>query len=198
MKTGNRILSGFGTTVFERVNRLAAEHGSVNLGQGAPDEDGAPQVIAAAARALQEGGAANQYPPLAGLPSLRRAIADHDRRFRGIEADPDGEILVTVGATEALASALLGLIEPGDEVVLIEPLYDSCLPIVLRGGGVPKLVRMEPPSWELPRDALEAAFSDRTKLLVLNSPHNPSGKVFSRDELSSRPPEMCRIRDWLS
>ncbi len=184
MKPGNTVLSSFGTTVFQRVNSLAAEHGALNLGQGAPDEDGPPDVVEAAVRALQEGGDANQYPPLLGLSELRRAIARHDARFYGLDLDLDGEVLVTSGATEALASCFLGLIEPGDEVVLIEPLYDSYLPMVLRSGGVPKPVRMEPPGWDLPREALAAAFSERTKLIVLNSPHNPAGKVFDADELA--------------
>ena len=184
MKPGNTVLSGFGTTVFARVSALAAEYGAINLGQGFPDEDGAPAVVEAAAEAMKAGGTANQYPPLMGLPELCRAVATHDARFYGLDFDPDREVLITSGATEALASALLGLIEPGDEVVLIEPLYDSYLPIVLRGGGVPKLVRLESPSWELPRDALEAAFSERTKLIVLNSPQNPAGKVFDADELA--------------
>ncbi|MEO5336481.1 MAG: aminotransferase [Magnetospirillum sp. WYHS-4] len=183
MKAGNAFLSGLGTTVFTRMSALAAEHGSVNLGQGFPDEDGAPDVVEAAARALLEGGTANQYPPMAGLPALRQAVAAHDARFYGIDADWKTEVLVTSGATEALADCLFGLIEAGDEVVLIEPLYDSYLPIVRLAGGVPRLVRLEPPLWELPRKALAAAFSDKTKLVVLNTPHNPSGKVFTRDEL---------------
>jgi aspartate/methionine/tyrosine aminotransferase len=118
-----------------------------------------------------------------GVPELRQAVAEHNRRFYGLEVDWRTEVMVTSGATEALADCFLGLIEPGDEVVLIEPLYDSYLPMVRRAGGVPKLVRIEPPDWTLPRAALEAAFSPRTKLIVLNSPHNPAGKVFDTDEL---------------
>jgi aspartate/methionine/tyrosine aminotransferase len=183
MKSGNGILSGLGTTVFTRMSALAAEHGAVNLGQGFPDEDGAPDVVEMAAEALKAGGTANQYPPMAGLPELRRAVAAHDARFYGLDVDWRNEVLVTSGATEALADCLFGLIEPGDEVVLIEPLYDSYLPIVRRAGGVPRLVRLEPPAWELPRDALAAAFSDATKLILLNTPQNPAGKVFTREEL---------------
>jgi aspartate/methionine/tyrosine aminotransferase len=119
-----------------------------------------------------------------GLPELRQAVARHNRRFYGLEVDWQSEVMVTSGATEALADCFLGLIEPGDEVVLIEPLYDSYLPMVRRAGGVPKLVRIEPPDWTLPRAQLEAAFSARTKLIVLNSPHNPAGKVFDTDELA--------------
>lgn len=184
MKPGNAILSSFGTTVFQRVNTLAAEHDAINLGQGAPDEDGPADVVEAAVRALTAGGTCNQYPPLLGLPELRHAIAVHDKRFYGLDVNPDTEVLVTAGATEALSSSIMGLLEPGDEVVLIEPLYDSYLPMVLRAGGVPKLVRMEPPEWDLPRETLAQAFSPRTKLIILNSPHNPSGKVFNADELA--------------
>jgi aspartate/methionine/tyrosine aminotransferase len=119
------------------------------------------------------------------VPELRRAVADHGRRFYGLTVDPATEVLVTSGATEALASCLLALIEPGDDVVLIEPLYDSYLPIVRRAGGVPRIVRLEPPHWRLPLDQLAAAFTDKTKLIVLNSPMNPIGKVFDRDELSA-------------
>ena len=181
MKPANSILSAYGTTVFTRMSALAAEHGAINLGQGFPDEDGAPEILEKAAQALLEG--PNQYPPMMGLPELRQAVAEHNRRFHGLEVDWRDEVMVTSGATEALADCLLGLIEPGDEVVLIEPLYDSYLPMVRRAGGVPRLVRMEPPHWELPRDKLAAAFSERTKLIVLNSPHNPAGKVFDAEEL---------------
>lgn len=172
--------------------RLAREHGAINLGQGAPDEDGPRDVIEAAARALTEH--SNQYPPLLGVPELRRALADHDRRFYGFEADPDSEVLITLGATEALACAMFALIEPGDEAVLFEPLYDSYLPILKRAGGVPKLVRLEPPDWRIPREALEAAFSPRTKFVLLNTPMNPASKVFGEDELRLIA-ELCRKHD---
>jgi len=178
---GNSILSAYGVTVFDRMSALAAEHGAINLGQGFPDEDGPSEILEKAAEALLQG--PNQYPPLMGIAELRRAIADHDRRFYGIEADWNAEVMVTSGAGEAIAACLLGLINPGDEVVMIEPLYDSYLPMVRRAGGIPKLVRMEPPRWELPRAALAEAFSDRTRLIILNSPHNPAGKVFNGDEL---------------
>ena len=136
----------------------------------------------AAAAAAIEG--PSQYPPMPGLPALRQAVAAHDRRYYGLSLDWESEVLITSGATEALAGACFGLIEPGDEVVLIEPLYDAYLPLVRRAGGVPRLVRLRPSGWELPKDALEAAFSPRTKLLLLNSPHNPTGKVFDADELA--------------
>ena len=181
MKPANAILSGYGTTVFEVMSRLAIEHGSINLGQGFPDEDGPEDIRRRAAEALMEG--PNQYPPMMGVPELRQAVAAHNKRFYGLDVDWQTEVMVTSGATEALADSLFGLIEPGDEVVLIEPLYDSYLAMVKRAGGVPRFVRIEPPAWELPRAELAAAFSPSTKLLLLNSPHNPAGKVFGREEL---------------
>ena len=181
MKAGNSVLSGFGTTIFEVMSRLAQEHGAVNLGQGFPDGNGPEDVVEAGVDYLRNG--VNQYPSMFGIPDLRRAVAEHARRFYGLDIDWQTETMVTSGGTEALGSALLGLIEPGDEVILIEPLYDSYLPIVERGGGVAKFVRLEPPGWELPRDRLAAAFSDRTKLILVNTPMNPCAKVFSRDEL---------------
>lgn len=182
MKPANAVLSSYGTTIFEVMSGLAREHASINLGQGFPDNNGPEDVVAMAAQALVEG--SNQYPPMMGLPSLREAIAAHDRRFYGIEADWRAQTMVTSGATEALTAALLALIEPGDEVVLVEPLYDSYLPIIRLAGGVPKLVRLEAPDWSLPADALTAAFSDRTKLILYNTPHNPTAKVFTRAELA--------------
>ena len=182
MKPVNAILSGYGTTIFTVMSALAQEHGAINLGQGFPDEEGPEDIRRAAADAVMTG--PNQYPPMLGVPDLRQAVAEHNLRFYGLEVDWRTEVMVTSGATEALADCFLGLIEPGDEVVLIEPLYDSYLPMVRRAGGVPKLVRIEPPDWTLPRAALKAAFSARTKLIVLNSPHNPAGKVFDADELA--------------
>ncbi len=182
MKPANSVLGGYGTTVFEVMSRLALEHESINLGQGFPEGTGPEDVRKVAQDWLAQGW--NQYPPMMGLPDLRQAVAEHARRFYGLDVDWRAEVMVTSGATEALAGCLLGLIEPGDEVVLIEPLYDSYLPIVRRAGGVPKLVRVEPPDWTMPREALERAFSDRTKLILLNSPMNPAAKVFDRDELA--------------
>lgn len=189
---GNRILGEYGTTIFTVMSALALEHGAVNLGQGFPDEDGPEDIREAAARAILEG--PNQYPPMMGLPALRHAVAEHDRRFHGLDLDWGNEVMVTSGATEALADGVLGLIEPGDEVILIEPLYDSYLPMIRRAGGVPRLVRMEPPGWELPRQALTRAFSKRTRLIIVNSPHNPSGKVFDADELAFIA-DLCREYD---
>lgn len=181
MKLANSTMTALGTTVFEVMSALAREHRSVNLGQGFPDDEGPQAVRSAAAEYLMEGH--NQYPPMMGIPELRQAVADHARRFQGLDVDWQSEVMVTSGATEALGDCLFGLIEPGDEVVLIEPLYDSYLPIVRRAGGVPRLVRLEPPTWRLPRDELAAAFSARTKLILFNTPMNPCSKVFDREEL---------------
>ena len=182
MKPANSVFSGLGTTVFEVMSRLAIEHKSINLGQGFPGVDGPEDVRRAAAEATVDG--PNQYPPMMGLPELRQAIAEHSKRFYGLDVNWQSETMVTSGATEALASCLFGLLEPGDEAVLIEPLYDSYLPIVRRAGATPKLVRLEPPDWRLDREALAAAFSDRTKLILLNSPMNPASKVFDDDDLA--------------
>ncbi|SDE22365.1 aminotransferase [Rhodospira trueperi] len=182
MKAANSILSSYGTTIFTVMSKLAQDHGAVNLGQGFPEGLEPPAVLKAAAEAAEAG--PHQYPPMTGIPALRQAIVAHDRHFYGLDLDPEAEVMVTSGATEALADCLFGLIEPGDEVVLIEPLYDSYLPIIRRAGGVPRMVRVEPPHWTLPRDDLAAAFSDKTKLILLNSPMNPSAKVFDDDELA--------------
>lgn len=182
MKPANAVLSSYGTTVFEVMNQIAAEHGAINLGQGFPVGMESKDVLEAAATAVVDGW--NQYPPMMGLPELRQAVAEHESRFYGLDVDWQSEVMVTSGATEALTDCFLALINPGDEVVLIEPLYDSYLPMIRRAGGVPKLVRVEPPEWALPREALEAAFSEKTKLLLLNNPLNPAAKVFDPDELA--------------
>ncbi len=181
--SGNSILTGYGTTIFEVMSGLAREHRSINLGQGFPDGNGPPDVVEVAAEYLRSG--VNQYPPMMGTDELRQAVAAHNARFFGLECDWRTEVMVTSGGTEALASALLGLIEPGDEAVLIEPLYDSYLPMLRRAGAIPRLVRLEPPDWRLTRDMLEAAFTPRTKLILMNSPMNPCAKVFTRAELET-------------
>ncbi|MEC9347904.1 MAG: aminotransferase [Pseudomonadota bacterium] len=181
MKAGNAILAEYGVTVFEVMSRLAIEHGSINLGQGFPDDNGPDDVRAEAARTLEA--FPNQYPPMMGVPELRQALAAHGRRFYDLDIDWASETIVTSGATESLAACFLSLIEPGDEVVCFEPLYDSYLPMIRRAGGIPKLVRLEPPHWTLPADRLRAAFSPKTKLILLNNPLNPAGKVFTRAEL---------------
>ncbi len=192
MKAGNSILTSFGTTVFEVMSRLAQEHDAINLGQGFPDGNGPEDVVEAAADYLRSG--VNQYPSMLGMAPLRRSVAAHARRFYSLDLDWQTEVLVTSGGTEALASALFGLLEPGDEAVLIEPLYDSYLPIVRRAGATARFVRLEPPDWSLPLDDLEAAFSERTKLIVVNSPMNPCAKVFAERELEAIA-ELCGRHD---
>ena len=178
----NRQLAALPTTIFTVMSELARQHGAINLGQGFPDTEGPHDIVQAAADALLD--QRNQYAPLTGLPELRAAVAHSNARFQRIEVDPESEVVVTSGATEALAASLMALIEPGDEVVLIEPLYDTYLPMVRQLGGVPRIVRLEHPGWTLPRQALAEAFSARTKAILLNTPMNPTGKVFSHDELT--------------
>lgn len=181
MKAGNATLSSYGTTIFEAMSALAREHAAVNLGQGFPDDRGPLALRQAAAAYVLDGH--NQYPPMMGLPALRQAVAAHDRAHYGLEVDWQTEVQITSGATEALIDCFLGLLEVGDEVVLLEPAYDTYAPVIRRLGAIPRSVRLVPPTWALPRGELAAAFSPRTKLLVLNSPMNPAGKVFTRDEL---------------
>ncbi|HXK53610.1 MAG TPA: aminotransferase [Hyphomicrobiales bacterium] len=181
MKPANATFAELGTTVFEVMSKLAVDHEAINLGQGFPDTDGPEDVRRVAADAAIRG--PNQYPRMMGIDELRQAVAAHEKRFYGLDIDWQSEVLVTSGATEALADCLLGLIEPGDEVVLIEPLYDSYLPIVRRAGGIPRLVRVTPPDWKLDAKALADAFCENTKLVLLNNPLNPAAKVFSSEEL---------------
>lgn len=181
-KTFNSTFSGLPTTVFETMSRLAREHGAVNLGQGFPDDPGAEDIRQKAADAVVSG--SNQYPPMMGLPELREAVAAHYRHHQGVSFDPDREIMVTSGATEAIAGALFALIEPGDEVVLFEPLYDAYLPLVKRAGGVPKFVKLAPPDWRFSAESLMQAFSPRTKLVLFNNPLNPSATVCPPEDLS--------------
>ncbi len=177
----NPIYAGLPTTIFEVMSALARTHEAVNLGQGFPDDPGPLDVREAAARAVVDGW--NQYPPMMGLPELRRAAAAHYRHWQGLELDPDTEIMVTSGATEALAGALFSLIEPGDEVVLFQPLYDAYLPLVQRAGGIARLVRLEPPSWAMTAEKLDRVFSERTKLVLFNNPQNPTGIVYDRTQM---------------
>jgi len=175
----------FGTTIFTEMSALATSTGSVNLGQGFPDTDGPPEMLAAAAAALA--GGANQYPPLAGIPPLRHAIAAHDLRFWDLSEDPDTEIVVTAGATEAVAASILALCEAGDEVVCFEPYYDSYAASIALANAVRKPVTLRPgPDGRYLFDEreLRAAFGPRTRMVLLNSPHNPTGKVFTREELA--------------
>lgn len=174
-------LQGFGTTIFAEMSTLAVQTGSVNLGQGFPDTDGPREVLDAAIAAINSG--QNQYPPPLGVPVLRQAIAEHQQRCYGLAFDPDTEVLVTAGATEALAGALLGLLDSGDEVVVFEPMYDSYQACIALAGAVAKPVTLRPPEYAFDPDELRAAITPKTKLLLLNTPHNPTGKVFGPDEL---------------
>ena len=175
-------LLGLGTTIFSEMSALAVATGSINLGQGFPDEDGPPEVSEAAIAAIRNG--ENQYPPGPGIESLRRAIAGHQQRFWGIPVDPDREVLVTAGATEAIAAAVLGLCDPGDEILVFEPTYDSYTAVAAMAGAVLRPVTLEWPDLEADLDRLAALVTPKTRLLLLNTPHNPTGKVFTSDELA--------------
>jgi N-succinyldiaminopimelate aminotransferase len=172
-----------GTTIFAEMSALALDTGSVNLGQGFPDVDGPHEIAAAAAAAIMEG-RGNQYPPGPGIPELRRAVAHHQKRFYAQDVDPDTEVLVTAGATEAIAAALIALMEPGDEAIAFEPYYDSYAACIAMAGGTRVPVTLRPPDFRPDLDALRAAITPRTRLILLNSPHNPTGAVFSRAELA--------------
>ena len=177
----NARLQGFGTTIFAEMSALAQRTGAVNLGQGFPDTDGPAEVAEAAIAAIRAGH--NQYPPGPGIPELRHAIAAHQRRFRGLTFDPDTEVLVTAGATEAVAATLLALLEVGDEVVVFEPYYDSYAACIAMAGAVRRPVTLRTPDYRFDPDRLRAAITPKTRLLLLNTPHNPTGKVFDRAEL---------------
>lgn len=170
------------TTVFEVMSSLARELDAINLGQGFPEMSEPPELIGAAQRALAE--RSNQYPPMRGLPELRSAIGDYYAQEQGLTVDPAG-IVVTSGATEALAASLLALVRPGDEVVLIQPLYDAYLPLIEWAGGSARLVSLQPPQWSLPLDALAAAIGPKTKGIVLNTPNNPAGTMLTQAELEA-------------
>ena len=182
MRPVNSLLGSIGTTIFTVMSALALQHGSINLGQGFPDTDGPADVVKAAADALMDN--RNQYPPMTGVPELRQAVAAANTRFYGLEVDPATEVVVTSGATEAVTACLMAVVNPGDEVVLIEPLYDTYAPVVRLLGAVPRFVRLSPPKWELPRADLAAAFGPKTKAILLNTPMNPTGKVFTAAELA--------------
>ena len=171
----------FGTTIFAEMSALAVSTGAINLGQGFPDTDGPDALLDRAVEAIR--GGQNQYPPGPGIPELREAIAVHQKRFYGLEVHPAAEVLVTAGATESIAATILALCEPGDEVVTFEPFYDSYAATIALAGAVLRPVPLRPPTFAFDPDELRAAFSARTRLVLLNSPHNPTGKVFSRAEL---------------
>jgi len=183
VKTSSARIAGLGTTIFAEMSALAARTGAVNLGQGFPDTDGPTEVVDRAVDALRSG--RNQYAPGTGVPELRAAIADHQQRFYGLAIDPDEEVAVTTGATEAIAAAVLGLVDPGDEVVVLEPYYDSYVAVIQMAGAVRRPVTLRAPDFRLPIDELRAAVTPRTTAILLNTPHNPTGTVLRRDELEA-------------
>lgn len=178
----NPIFSDRPVTIFQVMSALANEHGAINLGQGFPDEDGPAEILKIAADALLEG--PNQYAPVAGVPSLRQALARANKRFYGLEIDWRSETLVVAGATEGLAAAFFGYLKPGDEAVIFAPFYDSYLPIIEAAGAKARIVHLKPPEWRIDEAALDAALSERTKLIVVNTPHNPTGAVICDRELA--------------
>jgi N-succinyldiaminopimelate aminotransferase len=191
----NPIFANLPTTIFEEMSGLARELGAVNLGQGFPDDPGPEAIRARAADAVLNG--YNQYPPMAGLPELRQAVAAHYAGTQGLDLDWASEVTITSGATEALAAAFLALIQPGDEVIVFQPLYDSYLPIIRLAGGVPKLVSLQPPAWRFTRPMLEAAFTPRTRFVVLNNPMNPTGVVMPQEDLALLA-EFCVAHDAIA
>lgn len=181
MKPLNPAVTGRPTTVFTVMSALAAEHGAINLGQGFPDTDGPLDVREEAARITRDG--PNQYPPMVGSPELRRAVAEANRRFYGLDVDWQTQVLVTSGGTEALAAAAMAFLSPGDEAVVIEPAYDAYFEIIAMAGATARRVPLSGPDWRLDETSLAAAFGPKTKLVFINSPLNPVGRVFTRDEL---------------
>jgi N-succinyldiaminopimelate aminotransferase len=188
-------LQGFGTTIFAEMSALAVETGAINLGQGFPDTDGPAVIAETAIEAIRSG--ANQYPPGAGIPELRQAVTEHQSRFYRLDYDPDHEVLITAGATEAIAAALLALCEVGDEVVTFEPYYDSYGACIAMAGATRRVVTLSPPDYSFDVGRLAAAITPKTRLVLLNSPHNPTGKVFSPTELA-RVAELCVEHDLLA
>jgi aspartate/methionine/tyrosine aminotransferase len=176
----NPLYENMPTSVFERMSLLAAKHGAVNLGQGFPDFGWPEEILEEAARALKEG--SNQYPPSRGLPALREAVAAHYRRHHGVELAAEN-ICVTSGATEALGAAILATVQPGDEVLIFTPAYDSYAPMIRRAGGTPREIALQPPGWRIEREAVEAAITPKTRAILFNNPHNPAGRMFDREEL---------------
>jgi aspartate/methionine/tyrosine aminotransferase len=178
----NPLITALPTTIFEIMSGLARDTGAVNLGQGFPDNPGPEDVRARAAEAVMNG--SNQYPPMPGLAELRQAVAEHYGRFQGLDLDWTSEVTITSGATEALMAATMALLKPGDEVVMFQPIYDAYYPMVQLAGAIPRLVRLQPPLWRITEEALKAAFSPRTRMVIVNSPLNPAATVLTEPELS--------------
>lgn len=181
-KISDRV-AGFGTTIFTEINQLAQQHNALNLGQGKPDFDTSPQMIAAL-EAAAKAGTRNQYAPGNGVPELQQAVADHASRFYNLDIDPKAGVVVTAGATEAVFSSVLGTVDRGDEVIVIEPYFDSYVPNIIMAGATPIFLPLHPPDWTLDPDELKAAFNTKTRALLFNTPHNPSGRVFTREEMT--------------
>jgi N-succinyldiaminopimelate aminotransferase len=188
-------VAGFGTTVFVEINALARQYNAVNLGQGAPDFDGPPEVLAAAVKAVN--GALNQYAPGIGMPAVRAAIAQHAERFYGHRVNPETDVLVTSGATEAVFAAILGLTDPGDEVIVFEPVYDSYVPNMIMAGVIPRYIALRGENWSFDPDELAKAFNRRTRAIIINTPNNPTGKVYSQEELGVIA-ELCQKHDVIA
>ncbi len=181
MTSMNKVFADLPVTIFEAMSQLARDNNAINLGQGFPDDPGPEDIRRAAADAVMDG--YNQYPSMMGIPELRQAIAAHYGRWHGLALDPMTEVMVTSGGTEALTSAILAVVEPGDEVVVFQPVYDSYLPIIRQAGGIPRLVRLEPPHWRLTEEALRGVFNHKTKAVLFNNPLNPAAVVYPREDL---------------
>ena len=181
MRAMNDVFARLPVTIFEVMSQLARDHDAINLGQGFPDDPGPEDIRQAAADAVLNG--YNQYPSMMGIPELRQAIAIHYQTWHRLALDPMSEVMVTSGGTEALTSAILAVVQPGDEVIVFQPVYDSYLPIIRQAGGIPRLVRLEPPHWRLSEEALRNVFSSKTKAVLFNNPLNPAAVVYPREDL---------------
>jgi N-succinyldiaminopimelate aminotransferase len=181
MRSLNKVFGTLPVTVFEAMSQAARDNNAINLGQGFPDDPGPEDIRRAAADATVNG--YNQYPSMMGIPELRQAIATHYGHWHGLKLDPMTEVMVTSGGTEALTSAILAVVEPGDEVIVFQPVYDSYLPIIRQAGGIPRLLRLEPPHWRLSEEMLIGAFNSKTKAVLFNNPLNPAAVVYPREDL---------------
>ncbi|ESQ84787.1 hypothetical protein AEAC466_06945 [Asticcacaulis sp. AC466] len=191
----NPVFSDLPVSIFEIMSLEARARGAINLGQGFPEVDGFADVREAAGRALMT--QSNQYAPMRGLPILRNAVADFYHRVQGVTVDPDTQVLITSGATEAICAAIISMVTPGDEVVVFEPMYDAYVPLIRRAGGVPRIVQLRPPHWEFSDDDLRNVFSDRTKLVLITTPNNPTTHCFSREQLTLLGDYCQRFDAWV-
>ena len=177
----NRIFADLPNTIFDVMSQAARDLNAINLGQGFPDDPGPLDIREKAADAVLNG--YNQYPSMMGIPELRQAIATHYGHWHGVKLDAMSEVMVTSGATEALTGSILGLVEPGDEVLVFQPMYDCYVPIIRAAGGIPKFLRLDPPHWQLPEEAIRAAITPKTRYVILNNPLNPAAVVYPREQL---------------